>query len=117
MTNKSNAIQTPEQRIAELEQKLAASESEAARLKASNETRNALTLKVSPKGAVSMYGINGRFPVTLYAEQWDRVADHSDQIKAFIAANSGLLGFKSDTAETLQTKERGRIAAGIVARS
>ena len=43
-------------------------------------------LKVSEKGGVSVYGM-GRFPVTLYKEQWLRLLDMADEIRAFIAAN------------------------------
>ena len=42
-------------------------------------------MKVSEKGAVSIYGM-GRFPVTLYKEQWLKLLDMSDDIRAFIAA-------------------------------
>jgi hypothetical protein len=47
-------------------------------------------LKVSEKGAVSVYGM-GRFPVTLYKEQWLKLLDMSDDIRAFIAANEARL--------------------------
>jgi len=50
-------------------------------------------MKVSEKGAVSVYGM-GRFPVTLYKEQWLRLLDMSDQIRAFIAANESQLKAK-----------------------
>lgn len=49
-----------------------------------------ITMKVSDKGALSIYGM-GRFPVTLYKEQWLKLMDMSDQIRAFIAANEGKL--------------------------
>jgi hypothetical protein len=41
------------------------------------------SLRVSQKGAVSLYGL-GRFPVTLYKEQWLRLLDMADEIRAFI---------------------------------
>jgi hypothetical protein len=47
-------------------------------------------LKVSEKGAVSIYGM-GRFPVTLYKEQWLRLLDMAEEIRAFIAANDAQL--------------------------
>ena len=50
-------------------------------------------MKVSEKGAVSVYGM-GRFPVTLYKEQWLRLLDMSDDIRAFIAANETRLKTK-----------------------
>ena len=46
----------------------------------------AIRLKVSEKGAVSIYGM-GRFPVTLYKEQWLKLLDMSAEIRAFIAEN------------------------------
>ena len=42
-----------------------------------------ITLKVSEKGGVSVYGM-GRFPVTLYKEQWIKLLDMADEIRAFI---------------------------------
>lgn len=54
----------------------------------------ALSLKVSEKGAVSLYGM-GRFPVTLYREQWARVFAAREQIEAFIETNAGLLSVKA----------------------
>jgi hypothetical protein len=50
-------------------------------------------MKVSEKGAVSIYGM-GRFPVTLYKEQWLKLLDMSDEIRAFIAANEAQLKTK-----------------------
>lgn len=47
-------------------------------------------LKVSEKGAVSIYGM-GRFPVTLYKEQWLRLLDMADEIREFIKANDSQL--------------------------
>jgi hypothetical protein len=49
-----------------------------------------IRLKVSEKGAVSAYGL-GRFPVTLYKEQWLKLLDMSNDIRAFIAANEAQL--------------------------
>ena len=58
------------------------------RLKAENEAlRNrrsgAVSMKVSEKGGLSIYGL-GRFPVTLYQEQWSKLLDMSDEIRSFI---------------------------------
>ena len=50
-------------------------------------------MKVSEKGAVSIYGM-GRFPVTLYKEQWLKLLDMSDDIRAFIAENEAQLKTK-----------------------
>ena len=52
-----------------------------------------IRMKVSEKGAVSVYGM-GRFPVTLYKEQWLKLLDMSADIRAFIAANEGQLKAK-----------------------
>ena len=52
-----------------------------------------ITMKVSEKGALSIYGM-GRFPVTLYKEQWLKLLDLSDDIRKFIAANEGQLKTK-----------------------
>ena len=52
-----------------------------------------LTLKVSEKGALSVYGM-GRFPVTLYKEQWLKLLDMADDIRTFIKANDGALKSK-----------------------
>ena len=57
-------------------------ENEALKKSASSTIR----MKVSEKGAVSIYGM-GRFPVTLYKEQWLKLLDMSAEIRAFIAAN------------------------------
>jgi hypothetical protein len=50
-------------------------------------------MKVSEKGALSIYGM-GRFPVTLYKEQWLRLLNISDEIRAFIAENDAKLKAK-----------------------
>jgi hypothetical protein len=65
------------------------------RLRKENEalkkgTAPAIRMKVSEKGAVSVYGM-GRFPVTLYKEQWLKLFDMSAEIRAFIAENEGQL--------------------------
>lgn len=74
-------------------------QAELARLRAENEAlkkpgRGTLSMKVSEKGALSVYGM-GRFPVTLYKEQWLRLLAVADDIKTFIEANN----------ESLKTKE------------
>ena len=75
---------------------------ELARLKAENEKLKQaavpmvkpLTFKVSEKGAVSVYGLNARFPVTLYKDQWVRILDKVDDLLAFIEANDDKLTTK-----------------------
>jgi len=78
---------TPEQMKEELE-----------RLRTENEalkkrSEKGLSLKVSQKGGVSVYGL-GRFPVTLYKEQWEKLLDLSDDIRAFIQENEPQLKTK-----------------------
>ena len=68
------------------------------RLRAENEalkkrSEKGLSLKVSQKGGVSVYGL-GRFPVTLYKEQWEKLLDMSDDIRAFIQENEPQLKTK-----------------------
>ena len=74
-------------------------QAELERLRAENERLKKsgrggkLAMKVSEKGAVSVYGM-GRFPVTLYKEQWLKLLEMSDEIKAFIEANNESLKSK-----------------------
>lgn len=86
MTIHQDQTMTHEQMMAEI-----------ARLKAENHrlAQPKGNLKVSQKGAVSLYGM-GRFPITLYAEQWEKVLGMKDQIEAFIVENAGKLKFKAD---------------------
>ncbi len=69
------------------------------RLRAENQalkktTSRGLSMKVSEKGGLSVYGL-GRFPVTLYKEQWNKLLDMTDDIRTFI----------KDNEERLKTKE------------
>ena len=64
-------------------------------LKAGRRAAAGMTFKVSEKGAVSVYGL-GRFPVTLYKEQWERLLANIEKVKGFIEENS----------ESLATKDR-----------
>ncbi len=71
------------------------------RLKAENEALKSQRgrgtgLKVSEKGGVSVYGL-GRFPVTLYKEQWVKLLGMSDEIRAFIKAHDGELKTKPES--------------------
>jgi hypothetical protein len=73
-------------------------QAELERLRAENERlkqsgRGKLAMKVSEKGALSVYGM-GRFPVTLYKEQWLRLLAMADDIKSFIEANNESLKSK-----------------------
>ncbi len=76
-------------------------EKEIEKLKAENEklkskkksSATGIYFKVSQKGAVSAYGL-GRFPVTLYKEQWERLLDKKPEILEFISENEGQLTTK-----------------------
>ena len=85
---------------------MAALKARAAELKARN--KNKISMKVSTKGGISIYGLQ-RMPVTLYAEQWERIID---------ICKSGDLGtFISDNEDKLTWKERNKEAAPVVAKS
>lgn len=71
---------------------------ELARLRAENErlkktASRGISMKVSEKGGVSVYGL-GRFPVTLYKEQWTKLLDLADDIRSFIRENEQSLKTK-----------------------
>jgi hypothetical protein len=73
-------------------------QAELERLRAENAALKArgprgVSLKVSEKGGVSVYGL-GRFPVTLYKEQWVKLLDMADEIRAFIKAHDSELKAK-----------------------
>lgn len=68
-------------RLAELEKQTA------------TRTAGSLSFKVSEKGAVSVYGM-GRFPVTLYYEQWLRLLDVADKLREFLEENKDKLKLK-----------------------
>jgi hypothetical protein len=77
-------------------------QAELERLRAENEAlkgraAKGMTLKVSEKGAVSVYGL-GRFPVTLYKEQWEKLLAMADDIRAFIAEHGAELKTKEKEA-------------------
>ena len=66
-------------------------QAELERLRAENASLKAkktreLRLQVSQKGAVSLYGVR-RFPITLYADEWDTVLGMADEIRTFISQN------------------------------
>lgn len=66
---------------------------ENAALKSAKPARGAVSMKVSEKGALSVYGM-GRFPVTLYKEQWLKLMGMSEEIKKFIEENNDRLKTK-----------------------
>ncbi len=70
-------------------------QAELERLRAENtalraRTNRELRLQVSPKGAISVYGLR-RFPVTLYADEFETLLDMGAQIRAFIKEHAGAL--------------------------
>lgn len=77
-------------------------QAELERLRAENEalkktSAKGLSLKISEKGGLSVYGL-GRFPVTLYKEQWNRLLDMADDIRVFLKANEDKLKTKTPNA-------------------
>lgn len=65
------------------------------RLRAENEALKTkgprgLSLRVSEKGAVSLYGLR-RFPVTFYADEWEKILGMADEIRRFSQENAGQL--------------------------
>jgi hypothetical protein len=73
-------------------------QAELERLKAENEalkakTTRATSIRVSEKGGVSVYGL-GRFPVTLYKEQWLKLLEMAEEIRRFIGENDARLKTK-----------------------
>ena len=60
-----------------------------------NRQTRGVSLKVSEKGGVSVYGL-GRFPVTLYKEQWTKLLGMADEIRAFLKEHDGELKTKGD---------------------
>lgn len=85
--SRANKMTDPKNMQDELERLRA----ENAALKKTNQ--RGLSLKVSEKGAVSVYGL-GRFPVTLYKEQWTKLLDMSEELRTFIKANDSKLKAK-----------------------
>jgi hypothetical protein len=79
------AEETAEEKLARLE-----AENKVLREQMYQRKPGQLRLKVSEKGALSVYGL-GRFPVTLYKEQWRRLLDISDEMKTFLKDNDHLL--------------------------
>lgn len=74
----------------DIEQELARLRAENEALKSQKRTAGTLAFKVSDKGAVSVYGL-GRFPVTLYQEQWDKLLAQSEELRRFIDENRARL--------------------------
>lgn len=81
----------------ELEAQLAAMRAENEALKAKIAKGTTLRLKVSEKGGLSLYGINSRFPVTLYRQQWEKLIAYAPTITQFIADNADKLSVKASS--------------------
>jgi len=56
--------------------------------------KGAIEFRVGEKGGVSVYGL-GRFPVTLYYEQWVRLLGSADELRAFLEENKSKLKLKT----------------------
>lgn len=72
------------------------------------------SMKVSDKGAMSLYGL-GRFPVTLYKAQWLRLLEQADSIREFLKANDALLTVKEDESPEEKAAREAHNAAQIAA--
>jgi hypothetical protein len=84
--------------MSELQAEIVRLKAEKARLlaeKAAKTMAKGLSYKISEKGGLSVYGM-GRWPVTLYREQWERLLNHSEELKGFMAANESRLKSKGD---------------------
>ncbi len=85
---------THEEAVAELEKERERGRRLQAVVDAQEKRAQSLTLKVSAKGAVSLYGM-GRFPITHYPDQWLKILAIAEQIKGFIQENKEKLSFKN----------------------
>jgi hypothetical protein len=79
--------------MSELELKAELERLRAENVQLKNKNTGGLSLKVSEKGAVSLYGM-GRFPVTLYKQQWLRILASAPEIETFIRENDAKLKTK-----------------------
>lgn len=79
----------------DLQQELERLRAENEKLRAGEKSPGGIYFKVSQKGAVSVYGL-GRFPVTLYKEQWAKLLDKKEQLVEFILRNEADLKTKGD---------------------
>lgn len=99
MTEMSKTEMTKEEMLAKIEQlkadnlTITAQNIHLGRLVDAANQPKRLTMKVSDKGALSVYGL-GRFPVTLYRGQWERLFTAIPDMKAFMAQNASLLATK-----------------------
>ena len=96
-----STIDTSNMSIEQLKTMLEAAQAENNKLKA-HTSSNRLSFRVSAKGALSVYGL-GRFPVTLYKEQWQRLAAAMPELAAFIE--------QAGSALTVKVREEEKAAA------
>lgn len=68
-----------------------------------DKRRGGLYCRVSPKGAISVYGLQ-RMPVTLYVEQWDRLLNFSDEIRRFAGEHESELKRKAPSGGTSESE-------------
>lgn len=66
-------------------------------LQRKSQANQQIRFKVSEKGAVSVYGLSAKWPVTLYASQWARLLGVREQLEAFIAEHKSELSFKAQS--------------------
>jgi hypothetical protein len=113
-TNTTPVTDNPE--VAALKAQLAQMQAEQAKLKEQLSSRPKLSMKVSEKGAVSVYGM-GRFPVTLYGEQWATLLDPETvkSILAFVEANKSKLSTKEQKLAAEQAKTEAERKARVQA--
>jgi hypothetical protein len=93
MSDQARVLPDLTQGVTDLAGELARLRAENAKLRQEKSQSGPFGMKVTEKGGVSVYGM-GRWPVTLYAGQWEKVLANADRIKAFIEANRDKLSFK-----------------------
>jgi len=94
------AEETAEQKVARLE-----AENRALKEQVEQRRTGQLRLKISEKGGLSVYGL-GRFPVTLYKEQWIRLLEQTEEIKEFLKENDQQLKVKQSAPVRPMDNER-----------
>ena len=103
----SALTKSPVDMLAAMRAEIAKLQAERDALAAAKERTNKVSFKVSPKGAVSAYGLQ-RFPVTLYREQWDRLFAAKGDFDTLVAANPKALA--TDKADALVKEAQWRAA-------
>jgi len=102
--------------IEQMQAMIAQMQAENEKLKRENtQTREAdLTMKVSEKGAVCVYGL-GRFPVTLYKQQWQKLLKAAPAIEKFIEVNDKLLSVKPEKEANGEVKTQVAVQPAAIA--